>query len=260
MPTKIEWCEESWNVVTGCTKISEGCRNCYAEKMAKRLAGRYGYPKDDPFQVTLHYDKLEKPRKWKKPRRIFVCSMGDLFHDDLKGGICEWEKVYSVYYEMIMANWHTYIVLTKRPINALAFYQQWIDAKHDGVDHIWLGVTAENQQRADERIPILLQIPAAIRFVSIEPMLESVDLYEYLQTLGTAGSSPIDFWRDSLDWVICGGESGPGARPMHTDWARSIRDQCQEAGVPFFMKQMSGRTSKERHAIPNDLMIREYPN
>jgi len=261
MATKIAWCEESWNIITGCTPISEGCKNCYASRMAKRLKGRFGYPPDDPFKPgTMHNDVIHKPAHWQKPKRIFVCSMGDLFHDEV-----DWNHLFSVWQMMGMIKHHTFIVLTKRPMNAkhqlyndLGFHlrrQNWCNKWP--LPNVWLGVTAENQQRADERIPILLETPAAVRFVSIEPMLGPVDLNKK--------ECLIDKRRfkytiaNYLDWVICGGESGPGARPMHPDWARSLRDQCQEAGVPFFMKQMSGKTAKERHAIPDDLMIREFP-
>ena len=231
MPTKIEWCEETWNPVTGCTPISEGCRNCYAKRMAQRLKGRYGYPKDDPFKVTFHPDRLEQPVRWRKPRMIFVCSMGDLFHkkvtDEQIDGIFE-----RMTHPMRGMDHHTYLILTKRPERILTghaeHFAEW--------PNIWLGVTCENQQAIDERIPILLQIPAAVRFVSIEPMLSEINLemaLEDFQPLNpdlSKKSSPIQ-------WVIVGGESGPGARPMHPDWARSIRDQCQAAGVPFFFKQ-----------------------
>jgi len=212
--TKIEWAEKSWNPITGCSAISEGCTHCWARRMAKRLAGRYGYPKDDPFRVTMH-DKLWEPKHWKKPRRVFVCSMGDLFHDDVSG--------YVIHCIFKIIKWnrdHTFIFLTKRPERMRRI---WMNIDGPSPDNAWLGVSVENQKRADERIPILLQIPAKVRFVSIEPMLGSVDLYQWIHD-------------DVLQWVILGGETGPGARPMHPDWARSVRDQCQEAGVPFFFK------------------------
>lgn len=237
MSTKIEWCQETWNPITGCSKISEGCKNCYAERMSKRLAGRYGYPKHNPFAVTFHPDRLDQPLKWKKPKRIFVCSMGDLFHEkvseydilaiwqrmgefhDLNGQIAPVEKRPG----------HTYLVLTKRPERALDFLSRRYPKGFER-SNVWIGVTCENQQAADERIPILLQIPAAVRFVSCEPLLGEID-FSHLPESGA-----------ELDWVITGGESGPGARPMHPDWARSIRGQCQAAGVPFFFKQWGAWT------------------
>lgn len=234
--TKIEWADKVWNPVTGCTKISEGCQNCYAEKMSKRLRGRFGYPKDEPFKVTLRRDRLSEPSKWKKPRRIFVCSMGDLFHDDVWDGF-----IWQFFNEMRRANHHTFLVLTKRPKRMRAWFA-WIEKEmREFFDFAWplpnvhIGVTAENQAQANARIPILLETPAAKRFVSIEPMLGPIDLNERELICKT--------WRKGLtigtylDGVILGGESGHGARPMHPEWARAVRDQCQEAEVPFFFKQ-----------------------
>ena len=250
MPTKIEWTDETWNPVTGCTKISPGCAHCYAERMAKRLAGRFGYPADEPFRVTLHPERLDTPLRWRKPRRVFVCSMGDLFHKDVPDG---W--IYEILGIMALAQRHTFQVLTKRAArmyNYLSGFKGRTDimaaamcinenlrlhidteAIEWPLPNVWLGVTAESQEAADERIPLLLQTPAAVRFVSCEPLLGPIDL-----GLVDENGGPNDFARLSgLDWVIVGGESGPGARPMYPDWARSLRDQCQAAGVPFFFKQ-----------------------
>jgi len=227
MPTKIEWATETWNPITGCTPISEGCKNCYAKRMAQRLAGRFGYPADDPFRVTLHPDKLDQPLRWKKPRRVFVCSMGDLFHEDV---LEEWiDQVYEV-----IANTpqHTFQILTKRP-ERMARYIRIMSA---ALPNVWLGVTAENQEQADKRIPVLLQIPAAVRFVSVEPMLEAVVIGDLL---GDAYSSMHGGFAPGIDWVICGAETGSGARPMDLDWARDLRDQCVSAEVPFFFKRDS---------------------
>ena len=218
--TKIDWTGYSWNPITGCTPISEGCQNCYTKRIAQRLRGRYGYPKDDPFRVTLHEDRLGQPLGRKKPAKVFVCSMGDLFHEDVPDDFINsiFEIMESPFYG---GNHHTYLILTKRPARILdghfKHFAQW--------PNIWLGVTAENQKRADERVPILLKIPARIRFVSIEPILKPVILWKY-------------FAFNGIHWVIAGCESGPGRRPAQTDWFRSLRDQCQEAGVPFFLKQM----------------------
>lgn len=289
MPTKIEWAEETWNPVTGCSPISEGCRNCYAARMAKRLAGRCGYPEGEPFRVTLHPDKLDQPMRWKKPRMIFVCSMGDLFHEDVPTTFID--QVLEI---IASCPQHTFIALTKRPENLEhKIYGITPDNPYrllgggDYLPNLWLGVTAENQQRADERIPVLLQIPAAVRFVSVEPMLGPVDLTKI--SLGPNGHG-LTFYHNSLngwstgynaethkqkvsrndqfsrlDWVICGGESGPGARPMHPDWVRSIRDQCRDAGVAFYMKQMGSAWNKKGKGnnlseIPEDLRIRQFPN
>ncbi len=263
--TKIEWTEYSWNPVSGCTPISEGCQNCYARRMANRLRGRCGYPKENPFKVTLHPERLDEPLKWRKPRKVFVCSMSDLFHPDVPFHyisnifdiMCSWrwpnKEAERIGDESLLEDpGHTYMVLTKRP-ERVQDWLQWLFEYWPGDSpvnvnlsaeghfgrHIWFGVTVENQQRADERIPILLQIPAAVRFVSVEPMLGPI----YLSGLNCGVYRPwLDFVaypqnRGLLSWVICGGESGPGARPMHPDWARSLRDQCQSAGVPFFFKQ-----------------------
>lgn len=227
--SKIEWTEATWNPVTGCTPISEGCEHCYAKRMATRLRGRSGYPEDEPFKVTFHPEKLWEPYHWRKPRKIFVCSMGDLFHEDIP-----WWNLNKVFAVVEASPWHRFMVLTKRPQRMRGYFDYlrtiW-RVREWPASNLWLGVTAENQQRADERIPVLLEIPAVRRFVSIEPMLGPVDLR---RAFGTEG--PRQTYIEQLDWVICGGETGPGARPLHPDWGRSLRDQCQAAGVPFFFK------------------------
>jgi protein gp37 len=273
--SKIEWTEYSWNPVSGCTPISEGCQNCYAKRMSKRLAGRCGYPADDPFRVTLHPERLDEPLKWKKPRRVFVCSMGDLFHEDVPE--IEIMRVFAV---MADAQQHTYLVLTKRPERMKEVLTSpsiandvWL-MTNIGISeekpiwplpNVWLGVTAENQARADERIPILLQIPAAVRFVSIEPMLGPVDLTRIggdwygngrinaLKGLQNDDTYVHEYnlrWKakhcGELDWVICGSESGPNHRKTKIEWIRDLREQCISANVPFFLKQMeiNGRMVK----------------
>lgn len=246
--TKIPWAEKVWNPITGCTKISPGCQNCYAERMANRLRGRCGYPADEPFRVTLHPDRLEEPLRWRKPSMVFVCSMGDLFHEDVP-----FEFINRVFTTIGQCQQHIFIILTKRPERMKVFIEDYYAYESPGGDekgvhiqpNVWLGVTAENQKQADKRIPVLIQIPAAVRFVSVEPMLEAVDLLndDYLGgciycEICLEESPKTCIERDAkLDWVICGGESGPNARPMHPDWARNLRDQCQAAGVPFFFKQ-----------------------
>jgi len=234
--SRIEWTDATWNPITGCSPVSEGCVHCYAARMAKRLAGRCGYPADNPFQVTEHSEKLEEPLAWKKPRRVFVCSMGDLFHDDVGTSVRR-----IIWQTMARAHWHTFIVLTKRPDRMWSFINSLIHEKDffadawegpgeatDRFPNVWLGVSAENQQRADERIDVLQQIPAAKHFVSFEPLLGLI--------------TPL---LKGIDWVICGGETGSDARPMHPDWVRGLRDQCQAAGVPFFFKNWG-------NWVPND--------
>ena len=253
--TNIDWADKVWNPVTGCTKISEGCRNCYAERMSKRLAGRCGYLKDNPFAVTLHPEKLEEPLKWKKPQKIFVCSMGDLFHEKVPV-----DMIRSIFWTMLRCPQHRFLLLTKRPERAAEYFQELTRGDHRNVPkNIWFGVTVENQQAADERIPLLLHIPAAKRFISIEPMVGPVDIDRLAVIDGEPSNGTIsgylldgltgEAWDHEngylseasevkgIGWVILGGETGPKASPLHPDWVRSVRDQCQAAGVPFFFKQ-----------------------
>ncbi len=244
--TKIEWTDKVWNPVTGCSKVSAGCKNCYAERQAKRFWG------DRKFtDVRFHQERLEEPLHWKKPCRIFVCSMGDLFHTDVK---TEW--IDSIIEVMEACEWHTFIVLTKLP--------ELMDEKLGGVTednplralgggdyvlNLWLGVSVENQETADERIPVLLKIPAEKYIVCYEPALGPVDLARWL-SIRDAGYGNAPRWelmrssdgegKSLIDWVIAGGETGPHARPAHPDWFRAVRDQCQAAGVPFFFKQWGG--------------------
>jgi len=273
MTTKIEWCArpgtipETWNPITGCTEVSPGCKNCYARRMARRLAGRYGYPEaPHHFDVTLRPDRLDIPLKWRKPRTVFVGSMSDLFHDDVRA-----EFIHRVFEIMAQATTHTFILLTKRPKRMSWFidtYSQW---RYWPLPNVWGMVTVENDAYL-WRIGDLLKTPFAVRGVSIEPCLSAIDLARWLRgkemcwVCGGTGNGiddtdcPACFgtaYTDVpplLDWVIVGGETGPGARPMRPDWAREIRDQCRDAGVPFFFKKMSGRKP-----IPDDLMIREFP-
>jgi len=250
--TRIEWAHKVWNPITGCSPVSEGCQNCYARRMANRLRGRCGYPKENPFKVTLHPERLDEPLKWRKPRKVFVCSMSDLFHPDVPFDyitqvfdvMCSWrwpnKEAERIGDESLLEDpGHTYMVLTKRP-ERVQDWLQWLFEYWPGDSpvnvnlsaeghfgrHIWFGVTAENQQRADERIPILLQIPATVRFVSVEPMLGPVDL------------TNIIIGPNRLDWVICGSETGPNRREACIEWIGDLCDQCEHAGVPFFLKQM----------------------
>jgi protein gp37 len=233
--SKIEWTDATWNPITGCSKISPGCDH-----------------------RTFHRDKLDEPLGWKKPRRIFICSMADWMHDDVDP---QW--IDDILEVVAACPQHTFLTLTKRPGNfAAKLYGVTRDCPcrelggGDYLPNLWLGVTAENQEQADKRIPILLQIPAAKRFVSVEPMLGPILLtsttrcplcggcgslqsgdHNWSQCVGCGGwGSWSRDYLSGLDWVILGGETGPGARPMDTDWARAVRDQCQDAGVPFFFK------------------------
>jgi len=271
MSTKIEWTDETWNPVVGCQKVSEGCRNCYAEKMATRLAcmGQVKY------QPVIHYPTDHKrgwngftefdeaallaPQRWKNPRRVFVVSMGDLFYEGVP-----FEFIGKVWAIMDQCPQHTFQVLTKRPerlaqtVRRLAPLFGCTGAWP--LPNVWLGVTAENQEQADKRIPALLQTPAAKRFVSIEPMLGPVDLHN----LGWGPHGGAVAWQNKegrkLDWVIIGGESGPGARPMQADWARSVRDQCQAAGIPFLFKQWGGVNKKKAGRLLDGRTWDEFPD
>jgi protein gp37 len=218
--------------------------------MATRLRGRFGYPEDNPFRVTLHPGRVSslEPALRGTGKIIFVCSMGDLFHQDVP------ESFIREILKLVTATGqHTFFMLTKRPERMRNVFESYYATGAAIIRNLWLGVTAENQARANERIPVLLQIPAAVRFVSVEPMLGPVDLSKWLGECNFCGSSAAkcgsDLWKRGkkccpdcthngvyLNWIICGGETGPGARPMHPDWVRSLRNQCQEAGIPFFFK------------------------
>lgn len=215
--SKIEWCDATWNPVRGCTKISPGCKNCYAQRFAERWRNVPGHAYEQGFDLRLVPEKLDEPLDWKKPRRIFVCSMGDLYHKKVP-----WPFMQRVFETMARARRHTFQILTKRPkrMSDIATYWGW-------PDNVWAGVSVEDQQRADERTPHLMQTAVAVRFLSIEPLLGPVVLR--------------DEWLEGIHWVIVGGESGPGAREMQADWVRSIRDQCSKANVPFFFKQWGSR-------------------
>lgn len=219
--SKIEWTDETWNPVTGCTKVSEGCEHCYAERITNRFGGPGAFDK-----VVLHPDRLEQPLHWRKPRRVFVNSMSDLFHEAIDATFIA--RVFNVMGE---ARQHTFQVLTKRPgrmASMVREYYRIVDC--EPYPNVWLGTSVETQKWADVRIPKLLETPAAVRFLSCEPLLGPVDLALTLDGL--------DAYPESLiHWVIVGGESGPGARPMHPNWARELRDQCVSWDVPFFFKQ-----------------------
>ncbi|MCK6685316.1 MAG: phage Gp37/Gp68 family protein [Thermoanaerobaculia bacterium] len=216
--SSIEWTGSTWNPVTGCTKISPGCKNCYAKRMALRLQlmGQPNYV--DGFRVTLHEKSLELPLSWKKPRRVFVNSMSDLFHQDVP-----LEFILRVFKVMKRAHWHQFQILTKRAERLLELDPQLPWAKN-----IWAGVSVENLDYV-ERIRDLRSTGASIKFLSLEPLL---------------GPLPDLLLRD-IDWVIVGGESGPKARPMQAEWATDIRDQCRRVGVPFFFKQWGGTNKKK---------------
>lgn len=216
--TKIEWTEKSWNPLTGCTKISTGCQNCYAERMALRLQSMGQKNYQNGFELTLHEDALNIPLGWKTPAMIFVNSMSDLFHNDVPLAF-----IRKVFFIMSQANWHTFQVLTKRSsrLAELSSELKW-------PSNVWMGVSVENADFS-YRVANLATTEAAVKFLSLEPLL------------GPIPKLPLT----GIDWVIVGGESGPGARPMEERWATNLRDQCTAANVPFFFKQWGG-TNKKR--------------
>lgn len=231
--SKIEWTESTWNPVTGCTKISKGCLNCYAERMSKRLAGRCGYPKDNPFAVTLHPDRLSQPSKWKKPHIIFVCSMSDLFHEDVPDSC-----IFDVLNVIKNSSHHTFQILTKRPERMVQFTQKAGPLP----DNLWLGVTVESEEYKS-RIDLLSQIEASVRFLSCEPLLSDLG----------------ELNLEKIDWVIVGGESGPKARSMNSEWVIDIRNKCIAKNIPFFFKQWGGVRKKDKGRLLEGREWNEMP-
>lgn len=259
----IEWTQATWNPITGCTEVSPGCDHCYAKTFAERFRGTPGHYFERGFDVQLRPDKLDQPLRWRRPRRIFVNSMSDLFHDSVPDAYIA--RVFAV---MALAPQHTFQLLTKRHgrMRSVLDDDQFVRKVWNECDdivarehqagftdwplpNVWLGVSAENQQWADIRIPALLDTPAAVRFVSAEPLLGPSDMSRFLRpnrcsqcsgdwSSPACGPTHAVLTVDrGLHLVIVGGESGRGARPMHPDWARGLRDQCQAAGVAFFLKQ-----------------------
>lgn len=217
LKSKIEWTDSTWNPVTGCTKISPGCKNCYAERMALRLRAAHNPNYVNGFQLTLHERALYLPLKWHKPQAIFVNSMSDLFHEDVPD-----DFIITLFNIMNQANWHRFQILTKRSERLLK-----LSPRLNWAANIWMGVSVEDSEH-EYRVSHLIQTGAEVKFISFEPLLgliEDVDI-------------------NGIDWVIAGGESGPYARQMKSQWVTSLRDQCQELGVPFFFKQWGGVRKK----------------
>ncbi len=229
----IQWTDATWNPSTGCSKVSPGCKNCYAERLSHRLQNM-GNPKyRRGFRFTLHRDALELPLNWKRPRKIFVNSMSDLFHEEMPEKFLR--KCFQV---MERANWHVYQILTKRPQKMLAFLKTY-----DRVpDHIWLGTSVELAMYKS-RIETLKQVPSKIKFISFEPLL------------GPIGDVDLS----GISWAIVGGESGPNHRPIKAEWVRELRRQCEEQAVAFFFKQWGGRTAKAGGRMLDGREWNEYP-
>jgi protein gp37 len=213
----IEWTDATWNPVTGCTKITRGCDHCYAERFAERFRGVSGHPFEAGFDLTLRPARLAQPLGWRRPRRIFVNSMSDLFHKEIPSSFVD-----QVFDTMEKADWHLYQVLTKRSSLMRDYLESRYGSKR-APEHIWCGVSVEDS-KARARVSHLREAPASIRFLSVEPLL------------GPIGEIDLH----GIDWVIVGGESGPGARPMDVRWVRAVRDQCIAQGVAFFFKQWGG--------------------
>ncbi len=232
-PSKIEWTESTWNPATGCTKISAGCKNCYAEKMAKRLKAMGQEKYKNGFYLTLHPEVLKEPFNWVKSRMVFVNSMSDLFHEDIP-----FEFIKSTFDVMNANQQHTFQILTKRTdiLNKFAEMLDW-------TSNIWMGVTVENQENV-YRIDSLKQTNAHFKFISIEPFIGEIK----------------DIDLNGIDWVIVGGESGPGARPMSKDWVLSIKEKCNSQKIPFFFKQWGGVNKKKNGRLLEGQEWNEMPN
>jgi len=236
--SKIEWTDATWNPVRGCTKISAGCKHCYAEAFAERFRGVPGHPFQQGFDLRLVPDKLEEPLRWMRPRRIFVNSMSDLFHEGIPD-----DYIKAVVEVMRRADWHVYQILTKRSERLAALLTTRLRTAA-ALSHIWWGVSVENRKHGLPRLDHLRTTAVAVRFLSIEPLLES------LGRLNLGG----------IAWVIVGGESGPGARPMKPEWVRDIRDQCHRASVPFFFKQWGGVRKKDAGRSLDGRTYDEFPS
>jgi protein gp37 len=235
--SSIEWTDATWNPVRGCTKVSPGCKHCYAETFAERFRGVPGHPYEQGFDLLLVPEKVLEPLRWARSRRVFVNSMSDLFQE----GVSD-EFIRQVFEVMAAADWHIYQMLTKRAARMRSVTAA-LPAHLVRAEHIWLGVSVEDRKHGLPRISALRDTDAAVRFLSIEPLLEDL--------------GKIDL--DGIHWVIVGGESGPGARPMHESWVLSIRDQCISAGVPFFFKQWGGVIKSRKGRLLQDRSYDEYP-
>lgn len=277
--TSIEWTEATWNPVTGCDRVSEGCDHCYALALARRLKamGNPRYQRDGDllrsgpgFGLTVHWDKLEEPLRWRKPRLVFVNSMSDLFHP-----LVPLEAICQILLVIEKAREHTFQVLTKRPGRMASVLAR---IRPEPLPNLWLGTSVENQRWAEVRIPALLRTPAAVRFLSCEPLLGPIDLGRWLpercNECYEAGCDATELscaceCHRGLNWVIVGGESGPGARPLELDWVRDLAAQCWASGVPLFVKQLGSAWARRvgaRHPKggdpaewPKNLRVRQWP-
>lgn len=230
--TKIEWTECSWNPVTGCTKISAGCQNCYAERLSKRLVAMHNPRYANGFNVTVHYDLIDAPKKWKTPRKIFVNSMSDLFHEQIPK-----EVILDIFNTMNECPQHQFQVLTKRPERLVE-----LNDMINWTDNIWMGVTVEKSEYKS-RIDLLRNCNAKIKFISAEPLIDDLG----------------DIDLTNIDWIIVGGESGPGARKMEKDWVLNIKDIAEQSNTAFFFKQWGGTNKKKNGRELDGKFYNEYP-
>lgn len=235
--TAIEWTDVTWNPVTGCTKISAGCDHCYASRFSERFRGTPGHPFETGFDLTLRPQRIEQPLSWRKPSMVFVNSMSDLFHKEIPR-----DFISSVFDTMERAHWHTFQILTKRSSLMRNFLRKRYG---DGTApaHMWFGVSVEDGSKKS-RIEHLREAPAGVRFLSIEPLIAPIGRVDLT----------------NIDWVIVGGESGPGARPMQADWVREVRDQCEDQGVAFFFKQWGGLRPKSGGRLLDGREWSEFPD
>lgn len=230
--TKIEWTESSWNPITGCTKISDGCEHCYAAAFAKRLKAMRNPRYANGFNVTVHNDLIEEPLSWKKPQMVFVNSMSDIFHEDVSD-----EVIFRIFRTMNNAHWHTFQVLTKRVERLLE-----LSPRIEWTPNIWMGVSVENDKYI-YRSELLKQTNAKVKFISAEPLLGS------LKTIDLEG----------IDWIIVGGESGSGSRPMKREWVIELRNLARQNGTAFFFKQWGGYNKKKNGSMLDNQYYKEYP-
>ncbi len=285
--SKIQWTDATWNPVRGCTKVSPGCKHCYAEAFAERFRGVKGHPYEQGFDLRLVPGKLEEPRRWKAPRRIFVNSMSDLFHEGVP-----FDFIDEVFAVMALCPQHTFQVLTKRPLRMLEYLRlrtgsgggptdnigheiEGLVLKRTGrfdvaehpwpLPNVWLGVSVEDQRYAGERIPLLMRCPAAVRFLSCEPLLGPITLPLCFHSSDDPNQTDHAECAPIPDWVIVGGESGPGARGCDLRWIRSLVGQCRASGVPVFVKQLGAsadlkdKKGGDMEEWPEDLRVREWP-
>ena len=233
----IEWTDATWNPVRGCTKVSPGCKHCYAETFAERFRGVRGHPYEQGFDLRLVPEKLTEPFSWRSPKLVFVNSMSDLFQEGIPD-----EYIEAVCRVMVTAKWHTFQVLTKRSTRLKELLSGRLRFAAEE-DHIWWGVSVEDQKYGLPRISDLQRTSAKVRFLSIEPLLEDLGPFKL----------------SGINWAIVGGESGPGARPMREEWVLSIRDQCRKSGVPFFFKQWGGVRKAKNGRLLKGRTYDEYP-